>query len=278
MSGFGRRVMTAAVLAPLIIGAVLMLPTPYLAVAFAGVILIAAWEWSGIIGWSSAGLRWAYTLGFVPVLGVAYGATSVALGSLAVLAFALVWWLGAAVWVVRFQQGRSMSGWRSPPVRILAGLMVLVPAWVALVVLHAETNGGPRYVVFLMLLIWAADSGAFIVGMRWGTRPLASRVSPGKSWEGAGGGLLAGAILAALFGGLLGIGRDELLAFMLLCVLVVFVSILGDLAESLFKRQAGMKDSGHLLPGHGGVLDRIDSITSAAPFFVLALEWLRIVR
>lgn len=278
MSGLGWRIVTAAVLAPLMIGAVFALPTPYLAVALAGVILIAAWEWSGIIGWTSPGSRWAYTLAFIPVLGVAYGTTSVAVAWFAVLALALVWWLGAAVWVLRFQQGRGMPAWRMPPVRILAGLMVLVPAWVALIVLHAEANGGPRYVVFLMLLIWAADTGAFLIGRRWGARRLASRVSPGKSWEGAGGGLLAGAILAVLFAHLLGVGGDELIAFMLLCMLVVPVSILGDLAESVFKRQAGMKDSGSVLPGHGGVLDRIDSMTSAAPFFVLALEGLKAVR
>lgn len=277
ISGLNLRILTAAVLAPLMIGAVFVLPTPYLALAFGGVILIAAWEWSGIIGWTSSASRWAYTLTFVPVLGIAYGTTSVTIAWFAVLALALAWWLAAALWVLRFQQGRGMSAWRMSPVRILVGLIVLVPAWVALIVLHAQTNGGPRYVVFLMLLIWAADTGAFLIGRRWGSRQLASRVSPGKSWEGAGGGLLAGAVLAVLFAGLLGMRGDERIAFMLLCMLVVPVSILGDLVESLFKRQAGVKDSGSMLPGHGGVLDRIDSMTSAAPFFVLALEWLRTV-
>ncbi len=171
-----------------------------------------------------------------------------------------------------------MAVWRMIPVRILAGFLVLVPTWVSLLVLHAETNGGPRCVVFsLCYFIWAADTGAFLIGRRWGRRRLASRVSPGKSWEGAGGGVLAVAILVVLFVRLLGVGGDELLAFMLLCMAVVPVSILGDLVESLFKRQAGMKDSGSVLPGHGGVLDRIDSMTSAAPFFVLALAWLKTV-
>lgn len=260
------------------IGAVFVLPTPSLAVAFAGVILMAAWEWSGIIGWTSRARRWAYTLAFIPVLGAAYLTTAVPPAWFALLAIALAWWLGSALWVLRFQQGRAMSAWQMPLVRILTGVMVLVPPWVALVVLHAEANGGPRYVVFFMLLIWAADTGAFLIGKQWGKRRLAPRVSPGKSWEGVGGGLLAGAILAIAFAWLFDIAGNGLIAFILLCMLVVPVSILGDLVESVVKRQAGMKDSGNVLPGHGGVLDRIDSMTSAAPFFVLALEWLKTVK
>lgn len=276
MSGFGRRVVTAGVLAPLVIGAVLVLPTPVFAIALGGVILLAAWEWSRIIGWTAPGRRWAYTFGFVPVLGIAYGATFAYAAWLAVLVIAMLGWLVAALGVVRFQRGHDMpAAWNSSPVRITAGLLVLVPAWMALIGLHAEGEGGRHAVIFFMVVIWAADTSAFLVGRRWGTRRLASRVSPGKSWEGAGAALLAGAILAALGHGFLGVAGGELLPFISLCMMVVAVSILGDLAESLCKRQAGMKDSGSLLPGHGGVLDRIDSMTSAAPFFVLTLQWLR---
>ncbi|MGF1613160.1 MAG: phosphatidate cytidylyltransferase [Gammaproteobacteria bacterium] len=276
MSGFGRRVVTAGVLAPLMIGAVLVLPTPVFAVALGGVILLAAWEWSRIIGWTAPGIRWAYTLAFVPVLGIAYGATFAYAAWLAVLALAMLGWLVATLGVVRFQRGHDMpAAWNSIPVRITAGLLVLVPPWMALIGLHAEGEGGRHSVIFFMVVIWAADTSAFLVGRRWGTRRLASRVSPGKSWEGAGAALLAGAMLAALGAGFLGVAGGRLLPFISLCMMVVAVSILGDLAESLCKRQAGMKDSGSLLPGHGGVLDRIDSMTSAAPFFVLTLQWLR---
>ncbi len=109
MSGLSLRILTAAVLAPLMVGAVFVLPTPYLALALGGVILIAAWEWSRIIGWTSPVSRWGYTLTFIPTLGIAYGTTSVPVAWIAVLALALAWWLGAALWVLRYQQG---GGWR----------------------------------------------------------------------------------------------------------------------------------------------------------------------
>ena len=129
-----------------------------------------------------------------------------------------------------------------------------------------ETTG-PSLVLFLFVLIWVADSGAYLAGRYLGASRLASRVSPGKSWAGVVGGLLSGAALAVAAGQFFGIAFTHNVLFLLLCLVTVLVSIVGDLAESLFKRLAGVKDSGDLLPGHGGVLDRIDSLTSAAPLF-----------
>lgn len=274
MSSFARRVATAAVLIPLVVGSIFALPTGYLALVFAVVILGAAWEWSGLMGWTSPARRWMYTLAFIPVLYAAYDAASVSGGGFSVLAIGLLWWFGAAVWVLRFQKGQGIAAWRAAPVRAVTGLLILVPAWVALIVLHGAGEAGPSQVLFLLALIWVADTSAYLVGRRWGSRRLASRVSPGKTWEGVAAGLVAAAVLAALLGRHLGIAEQHRPLFMLLCIAMVPISILGDLAESLFKRQAGVKDSGSVLPGHGGVLDRIDSLTSAAPFFVLGLAWL----
>jgi phosphatidate cytidylyltransferase len=158
--------------------------------------------------------------------------------------------------------------------RALAGDLILVPAWGALVALHGQEPHGPAWVLFLAALVWLADIGAFFAGRRWGRRKLAVRVSPGKSWEGVAGGVLAALAGAAVAVVLAGEPLHQVPILFVLVVVTVAASVLGDLTESLFKREAGLKDSGGLLPGHGGVLDRIDSLLAAAPVFVLGLVWL----
>jgi phosphatidate cytidylyltransferase len=157
------------------------------------------------------------------------------------------------------------------PVRTwaLAGLLTLIPAWVALMNLHSTPDYGPRYALFLLLLIWIADSGAYFVGRRWGRTKLAPRISPGKTWEGVVGALTV--TLAVAGAGAVSLGVRRWGAFILICVITVSFSVVGDLPESMLKRQYHTKDSGHLLPGHGGILDRVDSLTAAAPIFLLGL-------
>lgn len=278
MSGLTWRVVTAVVLIPCVVWGILKLTTPQLALAFAAVILSAAWEWSALIGWTSRCWRWVYTLAFIPALYAVYMTTTVTFGWLTLLGLGLIWWFGAALVVVRFEQGKGSSAIGTYSARAVFGLFVLIPPWIALVVLHGDVQDGPLYLMFLMLLVWVADTSAFLVGRRWGARRLAPRVSPGKTWEGAIAGIVAVTILAVLAAHFLRLGVGHLSAFVILCTLVVPVSIVGDLVESLFKRQAGVKDSGKLLPGHGGVLDRIDSLAAAAPFFVVGLQWLRSVH
>ncbi len=167
---------------------------------------------------------------------------------------------------------RSSALWReSALARTIAGLLVLVPAWAALVVLHSRFDHG--YFVLLAFIIWGADTGAYFAGRAFGKRKLAPNVSPGKSWEGVIGGLLV-ALLAALVATYWLTPLGGYPAFFLLVLLTVFISVLGDLSESLFKRVMKLKDSGGILPGHGGVLDRIDSLTAAGPLFTLGLLWL----
>lgn len=188
------------------------------------------------------------------------------------LALALGHWCYVLVWLRRYaadaENHDPVVAWE------LSGLVVLVIPWVALMVLHGAASLGPTYVLFLLGLVWVADSGAFFVGRRWGRRKLARPISPGKTLEGACGGLAAGLLFS--LGGAAAFNLDpaQWPGFILICLVTVVFSIVGDLFESMIKRQHDVKDSGALLPGHGGILDRIDSLTAAAPIFLLGLRWL----
>ncbi len=157
----------------------------------------------------------------------------------------------------------------------LAGLPVLVPAWLALSYLHRVPERGPQLTLFLLLLVFAADIGAYFAGRAFGRLKLAPQVSPGKTWEGVIGGLSSAALIA--YAGALWFKFDTIAILGLGCA-VALVSVVGDLTESMFKRHVGLKDSGAILPGHGGMLDRLDSITAAAPVFALGMVWLGVLR
>lgn len=269
----GKRVLTAAILIPVVVGAVLFLPSIYVALLFALIVLMGAWEWAGLMGWISDTARWVYTLLFVPALLLAHYATGYAAGRQGLLLLGLLWWSMAFVRVLGYQRGQVIPIVRAGVLRGGMGVAALIPAWAGVVILHRQTDG-PYWLLFLLCVIWVADVGAYFVGRRFGRRRLADRVSPGKTWEGVIGGALAVALLAWAVSFFANLQGEMAALFVLLCLATVPVSVLGDLTESLFKRQAGVKDSGRLLPGHGGVLDRIDSLTAAAPFFVFGLHWL----
>jgi phosphatidate cytidylyltransferase len=154
----------------------------------------------------------------------------------------------------------------------MGGVMLLVPMWVALINLHSDYGG--EYFLLLMLLIWGADSGAYFVGRVFGKHKLAPKVSPGKSVEGVIGGVIFAVVIMLIFLQYQNIAIDNYFGYLLLAIVVTSISVLGDLYESLFKRISGFKDSGNILPGHGGILDRIDSLTAAAPFFLLGLSFI----
>lgn len=260
-----QRLMTAAVLIPLVVLGILTLPHRYFALVLALIVALAAWEWGGLLKWSTA-LKSGY-VGLLLV--VLFGVQYVPVGW--ILVFALLGWLLAAVWVIGFPLGRSI--WSARPVAALLGLFVLVPPWVALLTMR-DMMTGPYIVLFLLTFIWLGDSAAYFAGRRWGKTKLAPQISPGKTWEGVYGALFAVAIYALTVQPWLA-PQIQFGLFALLCLLTLLVSIIGDLFKSMFKRHAGVKDSGHLLPGHGGILDRIDSLTAAAPVFLLGLLLLR---
>lgn len=265
------RVLTALILAPLAVLAVLFLPTFDFALALGLILLGAAWEWSalgGLTGWSAR-------MGFVALI----AATMILLGLLPaagvaalLLVVTLGWWV-LAVWLLRLDD--PIVPCPGPaPARLLAGLPVLAGPWLAMTHLHAALPQGPALVLFLLVLIWTADSAAYFAGRRWGKTKLAPLLSPGKTWAGVYGAGAGAALLGLVLGYWLQLSPLALVAAVVLCLVTAFISVVGDLFESLLKRLQGLKDSGRLLPGHGGLLDRIDSLTAAAPLFALGLLWL----
>lgn len=269
MSPLTKRVVTGAILASGVVLATLFLVEPWFAMVVAAFVLVGTWEWAGIAGWSSPASRLAYCAASVPVLMAAAWLIQSPAGSVALFVCGFVWWLVALAWVVRVQQGLGLDALDAPLVRVVAGWLTLVPAWAAVVELHAQAESGALMLLYLLLLVSTADSAAYFVGRRFGRRRLASRVSPGKSLEGAAGALLAVAVLAVTVTFFARV--DAPVGFVALSIVTAMASILGDLTESVFKRRAGVKDSGSIIPGHGGILDRVDSITAAAPVFVLGL-------
>ena len=181
------------------------------------------------------------------------------------LIVACAWWALALLLVQGYPSSAIL--WGHPVLRLLMGVLVLVPTWLALVYVRFQPQGA-WLVVMIAAIVASADIGGYFTGRKFGKRKLAQAVSPGKTLEGFAGGLVSNLILGAIIAYLSGSNICLLLAIVIPTSLF---SVLGDLLESMVKRHAGVKDSGVILPGHGGILDRVDSITAAAPVFALAL-------
>jgi phosphatidate cytidylyltransferase len=263
-----KRVATAAVLIALLLAVLFWLPVVATVAMLTAAVLMGAWEWSAFVKLADPRLRGTYVALVAGLLPLAWLATRTPAGLEVLLGAALLWWLTALVWIVMAPQ--RVRRWSAG----LAGLLSLVPAWLALMRLRLDAAHGAEWVLFALMLVWMADIGAYFFGRRFGRRRLAPTVSPGKTWEGALGGLLASGIVAVIGGAWF---RLPLEPFLVLCLAAVAFSIVGDLTESLLKRFAGMKDSGTLFPGHGGVMDRIDSVTGAAPVLLLGLTFLGVL-
>jgi phosphatidate cytidylyltransferase len=259
------RILTASILGGALLVVLFALSTRWSVLAFAVFMTLGAWEWSGFGGLRGSAARLAYTAAIAALLGLAWLWTRDPAHLLTLLSLACAWWVLAFMWLA------LAPARHRPALILLCGVPVLVPAFIALARVQVSARGfarGPEMVLWMLLLVFAADIGAYFAGRRFGRHKLAPRVSPGKTWEGAVGGLAAVA-LVALIGTLhFGLPVSEGVAFG--CAVGIF-SVIGDLTESMFKRAAGLKDSGRLLPGHGGILDRIDSVTAAAPLYALGL-------
>ncbi len=265
-----QRVITALLLIPLVIWDILNFSSPTLAWLLAVFVVLAAWEWAGICGWHQLSWRNSYAVVMGLTLFMSYGSWHYPKVGNLLLITACLWWLIAFYWVLNYQRSYDQLP-TSSLIKALLGFFILLPGWAALLILHEHDHYGRYWVVFFLVLIWAADSGAYFTGKRWGKIKLADKVSPGKTWEGVIGALLMSFLVSASYAILNAMSLMTVLFFMLLCSITVMASILGDLLESVFKRQMGIKDSSQILPGHGGVLDRIDSLTAAAPIFVMGL-------
>jgi phosphatidate cytidylyltransferase len=265
-----QRIVTAAVLVTVLVVVFFRLPPAAAMILLALFVLIGAWEWAGFLRLTGFMPRIAYVVLIFALMVLCFWLYRSRVPLDLILLASLVWWIVAFVWVLRYPLpiGRGAG--------TVCGIMVLLPAWMALVMLLLQSGvRGPQYVLLLLTIVWAADVGAYFVGRRIGRVRLAPKVSPGKTREGALGGLVAAVLVAAAGGSVLGL---PLISLLPLAAMVACVSILGDLTVSMFKRNAGVKDSGQLFPGHGGVLDRVDGVTAAAPFFVLGADWLGLIE
>lgn len=270
-----QRLTTAILLVVPLIAVILYLPTTLVAVLLGVVVALGAWEWAGLAGMQQPAARLAYALLMVAVM-LACAFILTPSGLLVITGITLLVWAAALLLVIGHERGHFRRHY-GPVLMGCLGFFILVPPWLALLALHALSPHGVYWVLILFMLIWCADSAAYFCGRYWGRRRLAATVSPGKTLAGVGGALVADIVLVlvltAAFAAPLQLQHGTIFGLLVLAVVTVLLSVLGDLTESLFKRLAGVKDSGNILPGHGGILDRIDSLTAAAPVYLAGL-WL----
>lgn len=265
-----QRIITAVILIPLVIAAFRFLPTDILAILLGLVILLGAWEWAEIAGIKTPQSVVLYIFFNAFLMFLCFTQLDNIAFVRILLLLAIIGWLGAVFFVLRVQKSQLVPEQHTFKT-LFIGSLIVVPAWFSLLILHAQEGMRGTWVFFLFGLIWAADTGAYFAGRRFGRHKLADKISPGKSWEGVLGALIASSLVALIGCFILGISQPTSSLLIALSLGVVSISIVGDLIESLFKRIAGVKDSSQLLPGHGGIMDRIDSLTSAAPFFAASL-------
>ncbi len=266
-----QRLLTAIILIPLVAWGVLAADHWLFAAIMAAVILLCAWEWARLAGLQSLPLRLLYVLlcGLL-IAGLWFIATDGVSRFLILIAAGL--WLGMSLALFSWRH-KALHKAAFQPFILMLGLLLLSAAWQALVSLHQLPDIGPKLTLGLLILIWIADSAAYFTGKALGRRKLAPVLSPGKTIEGMAGALLAAALwgvfmLVMLFSPM----PSVIVVALLLSLLTAVVSVAGDLFESLVKRRADKKDSGHLLPGHGGIWDRIDSLIASAPVFAAGLH------
>jgi phosphatidate cytidylyltransferase len=268
-----QRVMTALILVAVLLFVMLGLPPVATVWLITVLVLVGAWEWAAFIGKGGNGSRAGFTVVVALALVACLYFYSITPRFVPlVMAFAMAWWMAAFCWICLAPANVH------PATAALAGLFSLVPCWLALVYVTFSTRS-TYWVLFTLALVWAADTGAFFAGRWLGRVPLAPRVSPKKTWEGVFGGILTSGLVSWVAATYLGkyLAVVEVWPFVTTCIAVAALSIVGDLTESMLKRAVGLKDSGSVFPGHGGMLDRIDSVTAAAPALVFALIALKAI-
>ena len=271
---FKQRVVTALILAPIMIIGIFLLPLQAFAFFIGIICTLGAWEWANISGYQKTWSRVFYAAFVFVSLYIAARILDLNPDwKIYVLAAGTLWWVVAFLLVKRYPGGTDL--WSSRLVRAALGLCVLIPMWVGFMHLKQQPYAS-LLIIFVMLVVWGADIGAYFSGRKWGNSKLAPKVSPGKSWAGFWGGLATTMVIAAVCG--LAVEQfvrplttyDWVSLFVITAVTMV-ISVLGDLVESMMKRYRGIKDSSSLLPGHGGVLDRIDSMAAAVPIFAFIM-------
>ena len=268
-----QRLITAAILIPLVIAGILYLPTVLFQWILGGVVLLAAWEWFTIVGLKTNKQRISAVAALLLTMIFVHALTL----SVTLIAATIIW-LCILVLIVKYAHialpEQLAKIVQSQTVGMVTAIMILTLFWMSALILHGSSETGPKLLLYVMIIVWLADTGGYFAGKRWGKTALAKVISPNKTWEGVGGALLLGTLwaVAAYSFGLS--GQITLLSWIMLSLVALLISIVGDLFESLFKRSHDVKDSGNLLPGHGGMLDRVDSMIAAIPAFVAGLYFM----
>lgn len=267
-----QRILTALVLIPLVVVAILKLPGDALHLLLGLVALLAAWEWMSVIGFRS---KLSKLAGLVAL-------TAIHIAVMKTVPVTWIMMLSTSLWGLAFllvlayahrPLPKTLQGFFSSRFTgFIVMVLVLIPFVLLAALIQQVFSQGPELLLFALVSVWLADTGGYFAGKRFGKHKLATQISPNKTWEGVAGAMVLSGIWA-VFAYQLGLANSVSLTYWLILTLVtVAISIVGDLFESLFKRLHQVKDSGHLLPGHGGILDRIDSVVAAIPIFLIGLS------
>ncbi len=278
-----QRVLTAIILAPLVVAGIFFLPFNYFLFALLALTVIGFWEWSQFTRPESrmteTALMSSVLIATVVVLPTDIASLQTLTGAhKSLLAVGGIWWCIASLMVVRYPKSTPMVA-THVAIKQCYGLLTLIPFFWSLLLLrvydyHVNPYHGAQLVMLVCFMVWAADSGAYFSGRAFGKRKMAPSVSPNKTVEGLIGGIIAAIGVTWVGANAFGIPFHSIFNMLLIAMIAVIASVMGDLVESMFKRVSGIKDSGRILPGHGGILDRIDSLTAALPVFALLYLWL----
>lgn len=273
-----QRIITSLILTPLVIWGVFSLPALYFSLFILVVVGLSSWEWAHLAGIENSASKALYTLASLIALVLLIWYLDISTkGFYILISISILWWLYRIVCVLIYRTPEASIASQQPKginiATALVSVVALIVPFYSIVYLRNEYNF-PGYLFYLLMTIWAADVFAYFSGKYLGKHKLAPHVSPGKTWEGVFGAFV-GTSLGALIGAFsFGFNFQNGMMFFALTFIVVAISIFGDLSESLYKRQNAIKDSGNLLPGHGGILDRVDSLVAAAPFYLVGLSLL----
>jgi phosphatidate cytidylyltransferase len=281
-----QRILTSLVLAPLALLLVFYTPLTLFSYIAGAIVLIGAWEWSAFMGLCDKLKRFAFVVFIALLLALLnwhWPIESLWIdGQLVgdanyIFTLSFSWWVVATYLVWRYPA--MAKAWNDGIVmRAIAGILTLVPLWLALNTLRSanyleSTHFGSILILVVLGIVWSADIGAYFTGKNFGKHKLMPKVSPNKTIEGLAGGVIAAVTFVLVFCHFSDVDMAVWPIYAVMTIFIALFSAIGDLLESMFKREAGLKDSGSCLPGHGGILDRLDSLTAAAPIFVLCYAW-----
>lgn len=263
---FRKRLFTGLLLLSIAVSSFLYLDKLAFSVFCGTVILVGSWEWPQLAGYQSKMARFLFSFSILLVILILDFYPTLTNG---VLISALIWWISVILLLLKPSILKTYCSHKY--IRIMMGFLVLVPTWQGLVVLN-DSILGRKLLILLMFIVWAYDIGAYVIGSKYGKWKLLPHVSPGKTWEGLTGGFISSLLVAVVINSLNEWQIIGNISILFITATIVIFSIIGDLTESLLKRHASLKDTGDILPGHGGVLDRIDSLTAAIPIFTILVK------